>query len=375
MSLAKPTPGGLGQQLVLVACLQLLTNFCPRLAIAEPFEAPTIAAAGAPRSRLGLPAPATTDEQQRQAVLRKLRADRHLVSASIEVAVRAGIVVLGGTVNSLLGRARAAQVASAASEVRGVVNRVRFVPSQRPDSVVINDVRAALRSTTALTNMPIRVHVVDGVVTLLGSISTWQEQQLAERVVASVPGVRFCQNQLRWDKLLGRSAKLIAADVRSRLDWDPLVQHDPIRVAARGRRVILQGATGSAVERSRAVELAWVKGVRGVEASRLSVSATNRPDADARSTFPSDREISIAIQDLAAYWNAHAASSWSTTVSAGVVTLRGTVATLGEEQTLIAMAQSAVGVADVRSELGGPWRKPTPPSPPVNRRRKAPQRR
>jgi osmotically-inducible protein OsmY len=375
MSLVKPTPGRLGQQLVLVACLQLLTNFRPRPAIAEPFEAPTISAAGAPRSDLGLPGPATTDEQQRQAVLRKLRADRHLVPASIEVAATAGIVVLAGTVNTLLGRTRATQVASAASGVRGVVNRVRFAPIQRPDSLVLNDVRAALRSTTALTNMPIRVRVADGVVTLLGSISTWQEQQLAERVATSVPGVRFCQNQLRWNKRLGRSAKLIAADVRSRLDWDPLVQHDPIRVSARGRQVILQGAAGSAAERSRAVELAWVKGVRGVDASRLSVSATSRPDANARSTFPSDREISIAIQDLAAYWSVPSTSSWSTTVSTGVVTLRGTVATVGDEQMLIAVARSAVGVADVRSELGGPWRRATPPSPPVNRRRKAPQRR
>jgi osmotically-inducible protein OsmY len=153
-----------------------------------------------------------------------------------------------------------------------------------------------------------------------------------------------------------------------------LVQHDPIRVTAPGRQVILQGTTGSAVERSRAVELAWVKGVRGVEASRLSITAS-RPDADARSTFPSDPEISIAIHDLAAYWSVPSTSSWSTTVSAGIVTLRGTVASLGDEQTLIAVARSAVGVADVRSELGGPWRGPTPPSPAANRPRKVPRRR
>jgi osmotically-inducible protein OsmY len=375
MRITKTNPGDpRPQQLVLLACLQLLTTFCPRLAIAEPFQVAAIERPSAPRSQQALAGPVSADEQQRQAVLRKLRADRHLASGSIAVAARSGIVELGGTVDTLLGRGRAAQVASAVSGVRGVVNRVRFVPVHRPDSLVTKEVREALRSTPALANMPIRVRVADGVVALLGSISTWQEQQLAERVVTSVAGVRFCQNQLRWSKLLGRNAEMIAADVRSRLDWDPLVQHSPIRVLARGGQVFLHGTTGSVVERSRAVELAWVKGVRGVDANRLAISATSRPDSDARSTFPSDREILSAIQDLAAYWSVPSTSSWSATVSAGVVTLRGSVATLGEEQTLIAVARSAVGVADVRSELRGPWQRPTP-SPAANRRRKAPKRR
>lgn len=374
MRVGKTYPLDRGPQLLfLVACLQLLTTLCPCLAIAEPVAEPTSGRAAAASVPQSLAAPATVEEQQRQAVLRKLRADRHLASDSIEVAVKAGIVDLGGTVNTLLGRARAAQVASVASGVRGVVNRVRFVLIQRPDNLVANEVREALRSTVALAKLPIRVQVADGVVALLGSISTWQEQQLAERVVTSVVGVRFCQNQLRWNKRLARSADLIVADVRSRLDWDPLVQHAPIRVTVHSRQVILEGSTGSALERSRAVELAWVKGVRGVDASRLAISTTTRPDA--RSTLPSDREISVAVQDLAAYWSIPTASSWSTTVSAGVVTLRGIVPTLGEEQTLIAVARSAVGVVEVRSELGGPWRKPTPSSPPAARRRKAPQRR
>ena len=376
MRVGKPSPTDRGQQLLLlVACLPLLTILCPRLAIAEPVEVPTSERATAPRVLQRLAAPAAADDEQRQAVLRKLRADPHLASDSIAVAVKAGIVDIAGTVNTLFGRVRAAQVAGATSGVRGVVIRIRFAPTRRPDGLVIKEVREALRGTIALARMPIRVEVVDGVVVLLGSISTWQEQQLAERVVTSVAGVRFCQNQLRWSKLLVRSAEVLEGDVRSRLDWDPLVQHAPIHVAAHGRQVTLQGTTGSALERSRAIELAWVKGVRGVDASRLSVSSTSRPDADARSTFPSDREISIAIQDLAAYWSVPSASSWSTAVSAGVVTLRGTVATLGEEQMLITVARSAVGVAEVRSELGGPWRRPTSPSPPANRRRKVPPRR
>lgn len=376
MRVGKPSARGRGEQLLLlVARVALLATLSPRLTIAEPVEVPTSERAAAPGVLQGLAAPATADDEQRQAVLRRLRADRHLASDSIAVTVKAGIVELAGTVNTLFGRLRAAQVASVTSGVRGVVNRVRFAPVHRPDDLVVKEVREALRGTTGLAQMPIRVQVADGVVALLGSISTWQEQQLAERVVTSVVGVRFCQNQLRWSKLLVRSANVLVADVRSRLDWDPLVQHAPIHVAAHGRQVTLQGTIGSAVERSRAVELAWVKGVRGVDASQLSVSSTNRPDADARSTFPSDAEISVAIQDLAAYWSVPSTSSWSLSVSNGVVTLRGTVATLGEERTLIAVARSAVGVADVRSELGGPWRRSTPPAPPANRRKKVPRRR
>lgn len=325
-------------------------------------QAPSVAA---------MPVSASTDI--RQAALGALRNDSHLLASGIEVAVHEGIVEISGTVAASLWKERAARVVGTVGGVRAVVNRIRFVPVRRPNDLVARDVRDTLRLTAALARMPIRVRVANGVVELAGAISSWDEQQLAERVANGVLGVRFCQNQLTWARSIKRTSAIIAADVQSRLDWDPLVQHNPIRAEAHGARVILIGTTGGPAEHSRAVALAWVKGVRSVDAGALVIDSVHRPDQNVRVTLPTDSEISVAIQDLAPRWGSVSTSGWSTSVAAGVVSLNGTVPTLTEARALEGMTRSVVGVVEVRSELRGPWWRPS--TTPAIRRRGVPRRR
>jgi osmotically-inducible protein OsmY len=261
--------------------------------------------------------------------------------------------------------------------VRAVVNRIRFVPEHRPDQGVAAEVRGALRNTAALSKMPIRVRVTDGVVELLGSISSWDEQLLAERVARSVPGVRFCQNQLTWSRSIRRSSAVIAADIRSRLAWDPLLEHDPIRVTVRDGRVTLTGTTGGNAERSRAIALAWVKGVKGVDARTLAIDTANRPDPNVRRSFPSDQELSATIKDLAQRLGSGPSTSWNASVTGGVVTITGTTPTLSEARSIEALVRSVVYVRDVKSVLRGPWWAPPPPPlpPPPSPRRRGPRNR
>lgn len=307
--------------------------------------------------------PSTTSVQQ--AVSQTLRRDRHIIAAGIEVAVSNGIVELSGRVPVAPWRERASRVAGAVRGVRAVVNRIRIEPVRRPDHLVARDAGAAVRDTAALAMMPITVRVDDGVIVLSGFITTWEEQQLAERVVSGVPGVRFCQNQLTSTRAIRRTSGIIAADIQSRLDWDPLVQAARIKVSARGGRVLLAGTAGSPAERRRAIAHAWVKGVRAVDSKALDVDTVDRSDHNVRDRFPTDLEIATAIQDLAAYWPPVAGSAVSTSVTAGVVTLRGTVQTLAEKRSLEGMAGSAIGVREVKSELRGPWwAPPAAPSPP-----------
>lgn len=294
----------------------------------------------------------------REAVRDALSNDSHLVSSGVEVAVNDGIVELGGTVAAPLWRQRAARVAGVVQGVRAVVNRVRVVPVARPNHLVARDVERALRRTRALGRMPISARVVDGVVELSGAISSWDEQQLAERVATGVIGVRFCQNQLSWARAIERTPAVIAADVESRLNWDPLVQHDPIHVQVRGARVVLRGTTGGPAERARAIALGWVEGVRSVDADALIIDNVNRPDQNVRVAFPTDAEIALAIRDLTPRWWAIPPPGWSSVVSAGVVTLSGTTPTLAEAHAIEAMTRSVVGVVDVRRELRGPWWNP-----------------
>jgi osmotically-inducible protein OsmY len=297
-----------------------------------------------------------------RAVLRKLSRDPHIRASTLTVTERDGIVQLSGSVPVVPWRVRAARIASVVRGVRAVVNRVSVVPVIRGDEVVAGDVRRSLRATAALAHLPIAVRVTNGVVELSGVISTWEEQQLAERVASGVPGARFCHNQLIWSRGMRRTSRMIVGDVRSRLAWDPLVQGARIEVVVRHRRVELAGTVGSPAERRRAIAHAWVKGVIAVDAKHLVVDVARRPDDDVRSRFPTDAEISAALADTMPLWPSLAASKVSTSVVGGVVTLRGNVPTLAEKRAAEEMARSAVGVVSVTSELRGPWWRPPEPA-------------
>ena len=166
---------------------------------------------------------------------------------------------------------------------------------------------------------------------------------------------------------------MIAADIRSRLEWDPFVQGAPVEVVVNRGRVALKGKVGGVAERRRVIAHAWVKGVVAVDANDVRVDVVNRPDPDVRLRFPTDAEISLALQDLRPSWPSLSASNLSTSVVAGVVTLRGTVQTLAEKRAAEAWVRSAVGVAAVNSELRGPWWKPPVAPPRTSRPKRAPR--
>lgn len=306
-----------------------------------------------------------------RAVLAKLRAARHLDATHIEVAVRSGIVQLAGDVSTWPWRERAARVALAVAGVRGVVNRVRVVPVRRRDKDLRRDVREALRDEPSLEPFRIVATVARGVVDLRGQITTWEQQRLAERVVMSVPGVRYCQNLLTSRG--ARTARHVAGDIRSRLAWDPLVENDPVQVTARAGRVELIGTTGSDGERARVIALAWVESVSSVDAHGLEIDEVNRPDPNVRARRPTDLEISDAIRDLLTFWPSIIASNAKVAVTGGVVLLSGTVRTPAEKRAIEYVAQSAAGVARVSSTLGGSWLR-SPPQP-SRRRNTSPRRR
>ena len=311
-------------------------------------------------------------------VVEQLTTDRELDASSISVEVKEGIVELKGTVPVGPWRERAARIAGLVKGVRGVVNRIRVEPVRRSDDAIAQEVRRALQSTAALSSMPIQAQAQAGVVELTGVITSWEEQQLAERVARSVPGVRFCQNQLTTRRTVRRTAANLAGDVRSRLHWDPRLQKANIQVSVQGTRVELRGTVSSATRRRRAVRAAWVKDVSAVEAAELVVSPGQAPGDHFRDTWPADAEVLATIAALSPYWPWVPFSALSMSALGGVVTLRGNVASFAEKRAAEEMVRSAVGVVELRSELRGPWWRapaPPPPQPPPPTRKRLPRAR
>jgi osmotically-inducible protein OsmY len=150
--------------------------------------------------------------------------------------------------------------------------------------------------------MPIHATVKGGVVTITGSAQSRQEQQLAERIADGVRGVRLTQNELTRRADAKRDDGTVSNDVKSRLAWDVLVEHDPITATVKDAQVTLAGTVGSAAEKSRAVSDAWVDGVAKVDATALDVKWWDRPDKNlCPFTAKSDQDIATAIKDAAYY--------------------------------------------------------------------------
>ncbi|HEX3850864.1 MAG TPA: BON domain-containing protein [Polyangiaceae bacterium] len=294
-----------------------------------------------------------TDDDIRLAVSTELGRDQHIHDANVQVQATNGAVTLTGTVDNLLSRERAARLAAMVRGVRSVDDRIEVIPALRPDSEIAADVRKALEYNPATAIMPITVRVRNAVVTLTGTITSWQEQQLAERVANGVRGVRFTQNDLTTQPNTRRTATEIADDVKSRLGWDALVEHDPITVSVQDRQVVLSGTTGSLAERVRAANDARVDGVVGVDASRLLVDTAQRPDANLRrvAVSKSDAEIAKAIMNAARYDPRIRAANITPRVADGAVTLLGTVDTLSARMAAAALARNTVGVRTVNNEL------------------------
>jgi osmotically-inducible protein OsmY len=337
----------------LTACAALIVSACQgRTTAPAPI---TKAAHESSPSRTSRAAAATvsSDEEIRQAVRDELGRDPHIHDANVQVQVTNGVVALVGTVDNPLSRERAARIAEVVRGVRSVDNRIEVVSPVRPDSEIAADVRKALAYNPATAKMPIRVEVRNAVVTLTGVITSWQEQQLAERVANGVRGVRFTRNDLTTQPKLHRTDAEIEADVKSRLAWDALVEFDPIRVSVRDRQVTLSGTTGSVAERVRAANDAWVDGVRNVDASGLVVGSAQRPDVSLRrlAGSKSDSEIANAIRNAVRYDPRIRAADVTPLVTDGAVTLRGTVDTLSARMAAAALARNIVGVRSLNNQL------------------------
>jgi len=304
---------------------------------------------------------AIPDPSIKVAVTTELNKDKKLNQSGISVVVADGIVQLTGKVDNVLSKDRSTRIAEAVRGVRSVSNRLVISPVVRADQDIQRDVRKALLYNAATAKMPIQVAVKGGVVSLTGTVASWQEQQLAERIADGVRGVRMTENTLSRVSKAKRVDNAIADDVKSRLAWDVLVEHDPVAVAVKDSEVSLSGAVGSAAERSRAERDAWVDGVGKVDVSALQVRWWDRPDKNLRAfAAKSDNDIAAAIKEAAFYDPRVKSFNLNPSVVNGVATLTGTVDTLKAKMAAEALAQNTVGVAAVKNELVARTQEPIP---------------
>ena len=306
--------------------------------------------------------PTITDADIANALENDLLNESRVPEHAVDVQVKEGVVTLTGTAPTLFGKQRATELAQAVKGVRSVVNRLQVQPSDRTDAQVQEAVVAALKLDTATDADELNVTVQEGVATLSGTVQSWQEQQLAERVASGVQGVREVTNTINVNYTTDRPDNEIQAEIQRRLEWDARVDEKLISVTVENGQVTLQGTVGSAAEKHHIYSDAWVPGVQQVDDSGLEVKWWARDEM--RRGHPcvsrSDEDLYTAISKAFQYDPRLASFNPQVTVKDGIVTLRGTVDSLRVKRAAEQDATNTVCVRRVKNHIK--IRPPTPPS-------------
>lgn len=207
-----------------------------------------------------------------------------------------------------------------------------------------HDVVAELAWEPKIEDKHVMVDVVDGVVTLTGSVPSFAQKWDAERAAERVAGVRSVANELTVSPTPAsmHSDTQIAHAVTDALAWDIQVPDDKIKSAVSNGWVRLEGTVEWRYQRDAALRaIRNIAGIRGV-----SNEITVKPAPV--STFDVSAEIKSALERRA---DRTAEKITVETSDGGIVTLRGPVTSFADRRAAEGAAWSARGVKDVKDEI------------------------
>jgi osmotically-inducible protein OsmY len=294
--------------------------------------------------------PRMTDQEISDAIEDELIFDPAVEVNKIDIATIDGVVQLTGSVSNIMAKQRAASIAETVKGVRVVDNRIDVIPlAFRTDRDIRKDAQTALLMDRATESFEVDVSVTDNVVTLTGTVDSWQEKQLAEKVVKGVKGVVGVNNEINVDYATERADTEIKAEIEKRLRWDALVDGALVEVNVEDGKVNLDGTVGSAAEKSQARADAWVAGVTEVNADDLTVEGWARDPEMRKDKYvvKSDEAVEDAIQDGFLYNPRVMSYKLEADADDGIVTLRGNVDTVKARRVAARIARNTVGVIDV----------------------------
>jgi len=294
-----------------------------------------------------------SDENITDAVEDELLYDAALFSQQLDVVTDNGVVTLSGIVEHLLAQQRAINIAKAVKGVRAVINHITVSPSNRADELLENEAQNALATAAATESYEIGVKVHQGALTLSGEVDSWQEKELAGRLVKHIEGVQQVNNDIVVDYQTQRADAEIHADIQAALKWDVYLNHHSIEVEVKEGHVKLSGRVNSALAKDHAVLEAKVSGVKSVDASELMI--TPLIDAqnlrDEKPVKRSDTVIQAAVEAALKRDARVEPVDIKVVVASGVVTLRGAVSHLQAKRAAAQDARNTVGVWRVVNRL------------------------
>ncbi|HEX2277097.1 MAG TPA: BON domain-containing protein [Candidatus Tectomicrobia bacterium] len=273
---------------------------------------------------------------------------------AIDVTVKEGEVTLSGTVGSAAEKTRAALdawVAGVAAVHDGELQvdwrarnsaRREHPYAIRTDEEITQALYDALRYDPRVLAFQPEVKVVNGVVTLTGTVDNLAAKRAAAADAKNTVGVRRVRNYLRVRPVnLVPDAELVK-HIKAALQRDPYVERYEVIVSVVNGKAYLSGVVDSQFEKGQAEDVA--SRVAGVIAVDNNITVALSPP------LKSDWEIRQDIRDELR-WSPYVDSDRiAVSVKDGVATLRGLVDDRAERRAAVENAYEG-GALSVRDEL------------------------
>ena len=139
---------------------------------------------------------AKADQEIAQAIRTALTWDVFVPDERIKSTVSSGWVTLEGNVDRWHQRDDAARAIERLNGVRGVTNRIEVKPPKVDAAKIRTSIEDALTRRAEREAKHIQVAVVDGVVTLKGSVDSWAEKSAVGQLAYHSPGVKSLVSEI-----------------------------------------------------------------------------------------------------------------------------------------------------------------------------------
>ena len=214
----------------------------------------------------GLPSHATSDEVIARLVVDELYWDSRVDSSKVQVEVTDGVVTLTGHVPTVADRYSAEADARMIHGVVTVKNQIRVdVPEIPPDPELGSNVTAVLAWSPDVDSSDIEVSVIEGVVTLRGTVRSYWEKLRAHLLAAQLKGVVRVVDELVVVPTQSRSDREIADTLAKTLERRLMEDVNSVQITVKNGVVTFRGNVTNAAVRRNVCEIAeHTAGVTGV---------------------------------------------------------------------------------------------------------------
>lgn len=140
-----------------------------------------------------------SDQDLREAMFCVLDANSELDSNNVQIFIKKGHVVLGGTVDSYWKKEKIQKMVSQITAVLSVINKIAIIPKEKiSDEDISENIIKSMQHSVRIDAHKVDVKVEEGIVTLSGTLSSMSEYDAVKEIAKLNKGVIDIVDKLKW---------------------------------------------------------------------------------------------------------------------------------------------------------------------------------